>query len=268
MLIKAPAKLNLHLQVIKKREDGFHKLRTVYQLINLYDEIEFKLDNSKIKLEERPKKIKDNLVLKAAHAIRNKAKTDKGAIISLHKKIPSQSGLGGGSSDAAATIVALNHLWKTNLNKEQLLNIALKLGSDVPFFIHGKAAWAEGRGELFTTLDLKPQWFLLLFLETKVSTKEAFKEVSITKKKFTTINGFLSGTSVNSFTEWAKDKYPEIRKAFSLLKTVGTPRLTGTGSTVFVSFANKAKAEKALKKIPKGILVKNLDHSPLIQLIE
>ena len=268
MLIKAPAKLNLHLQVIKKREDGFHNLRTVYQLINLYDEIEFKPNNSEIELKERPTKIKDNLVLKAAYAIKDKTKTDKGAIIYLNKKIPSQRGLGGGSSDAAATLVALNHLWKTNLNKKQLLDIALKLGSDVPFFIHGKAAWAEGRGELFTTLDLKPQWFLLLFLETKVSTKEAFQEVSITKKKFTTINGFLSGTSVNSFTEWAKDKYPEIRKAFSLLKTIGTPRLTGTGSTVFVSFSNKEKAEKALKKIPKGILVKNLDHSPLIQLIE
>ena len=268
MFIKAPAKLNLHLEVTKKRRDGFHNLRTVFQLINLYDELEFKPINKRIELEEKTKKIQDNIVLKAAYALKDKTSSDKGVRISLKKKIPIQRGLGGGSSDAAATLIALNLLWETNLNKEQLLELALNLGSDVPFFIHGQATWAEGRGELFSSINLKPEWYLLVFPKTKISTSEAFMEVSVNSEKFLTAKDFQTGMAFNSFTNWAKNKYPEVRKTFSLLESVGTPRLTGTGSTVFVAFSNKIKAEQALKEFPKGILVKNLDHSPLIQLIE
>ena len=268
MIVKAPAKLNLHLEITKKREDGFHDLRTVFQLIALYDEIGFKLHDSKIKIEEKRGKIKNNLVLKAAQTLKKETHTDKGITISLEKNIPLQKGLGGGSSDAAATLITLNHLWETKLRKEQLLELGLKLGSDVPFFIHGQATWAEGRGEIFSKINLKPEWYLLIFPEVRISTKDAFKEISISEKKFVNSRDFLKGEFINSFSDWAKDKFPEIKKTFSLLEHVGIPRLTGTGSTIFVSFSSKKTAERALKEFPMGILVKSLDRSPLRQLIE
>ena len=146
--------------------------------------------------------------------------------------------------------------------------MALELGSDVPFFIHGKATWAEGRGELFTTINLKPEWYLLIFPETSISTRDAFSSISISKDKLISSQDFLKGISINTFSDWAKNRYPEIKKTFSLLESIGSPRLTGTGSTIFVSFSDRKKAILALNKFPMGTLVKSLDHSPLKQLIE
>lgn len=268
MQVKAPAKLNLHLEVVKKREDGFHDLKTVFQLIDLYDDLDFKLNQNSIQLKETTKKIKDNIVLKAAFLLKEKTCTNRGVTISLNKSIPIQKGLGGGSSDAAATLIALNHLWSTQLSKNELLDLSLDLGSDVPFFIHGQATWAEGRGEVFTDIDLKHEWYLLIFPKTSISTAEAFNEISISKKEDITLQEYLSGKSINTFLNWSKNKYPEIKRIFSSMKRVGVPKLSGTGSTLFVSFSNKMDADKALKEFPNGILVKSLDHSPLRQLIE
>jgi len=268
MFLNAPAKLNLHLEVVKKREDGYHDIRTVFQLINLYDEMEFILNETEIKLTETPLAIENNLVLKAAHFLREKTNTLKGATILLSKTIPLESGLGGGSSDAAATLIALNKLWETKLNINQLKQIGLELGSDVPFFIHGRNAWAEGRGEIITDLNLPESWYLLAILNTKISTKEAFKDINIYKEKLMTKEDFLIGKSKNSFTRLVKDKFPEIKDTFELLAPIGVPKLTGTGSTIFLSFKKEEEARKALKIYPQGILVKSLDDSPLLQLLE
>ncbi len=268
MKIKSPAKLNLHLEVLKKRKDGFHELRTAFQLIDFNDEIEFKLTNNEISLLETPFPIKENLVLKAAYLLKKITRTSKGVTISLNKRIPMEKGLGGGSSNAATTLVALNKLWRTQLKQKKLMEIGLELGSDVPFFIHGINSWAEGRGEIFKELVLPSQWFLLVFPETNISTKVAFKELEIKKISPLKKEEFLRGSSKNSFSNWAKKKYPEIENIFSLLENLGVPRLTGTGSTIFLSYKTEKEAKKALKSFPQGVLVKSLDDSPLRRLME
>jgi len=268
MKVTSPAKLNLHLEVLKKRKDGFHELRTVFQLIDLQDEIEFEITRNKLDLIESPLPIKDNLVLKAANLLKERTKTSKGVKIFLKKKIPMEKGLGGGSSNAATTLVVLNKLWGTNLKKNELMEIGLELGSDIPFFIHGINSWAEGRGEIFKPLILPDQWFLLAFPKTNISTRMAFNDIHIPKTSPITKEEFLDGDSKNSFTDWAKEKFPEINKTFNQLQDLGVPKLTGTGSTLFLSFKNEKEAQKALEVFPRGILVKSLDHSPLKGLME
>ena len=268
MKVKSPAKLNLHLEILKKRKDGFHELRTVFQLIDLQDEIEFEITGSKINLIENPLPIEDNLILKAAHLLKERTKAPQGVKMLLNKKIPMEKGLGGGSSNAATALVVLNKLWETNLSKDQLIKIGLELGSDIPFFIHGINSWAEGRGEIFKPLKLPNQWFLLAFPKTNISTRMAFNDIHIPKTSTITKQEFLNGKSKNSFTIWAIEKFPEIKKIFGQLKSLGDPKLTGTGSTLFLSFKNEKEAQKGLEVFPQGILVKGLDHSPLTGLME
>ena len=197
MKVKSPAKLNLHLEILKKRKDGFHELRTVFQLIDLQDEIEFEITRNKIDLIESPLPIKDNLVLKAANLLKERTKATQGVKILLNKKIPMEKGLGGGSSNAATTLVVLNKLWETNLNKDQLIKIGLELGSDIPFFIHGINSWAEGRGEIFKPIILPSQWFLLAFPKTDISTRMAFNDIHMPKTSPLTKEDFLNGRSKN-----------------------------------------------------------------------
>ena len=222
MKVKSPAKLNLHLEVLKKRKDGFHELRTVFQLIDLQDEIEFEVTSNKIDLVEKPLPIKDNLILKAAHLLKERTKATQGVKILLNKKIPMEKGLGGGSSNAATTLVVLNKLWETNL--------ALP--------------------------------------KTNISTRMAFNDIHVPKSSPITKQEFLNGKSKNSFTKWAIEKFPEIKKIFDQLKILGDPKLTGTGSTLFLSFKNEKEAQKGLEVFPQGILVRSLDHSPLTGLME
>ena len=268
MKVKSPAKLNLHLEVLKKRKDGFHELRTVFQLIDFQDEIEFEITSNKIDIVENPLPIKDNLILKAAHLLKERTKATQGVKIFLNKKIPMEKGLGGGSSNAATTLVVLNKLWETKLSKDELIEIGLELGSDIPFFIHGINSWAEGRGEIFKPLVLPNQWFLLAFPKTNISTRMAFNDIHLSKTSFITRQEFLNGRSKNTFTNWAKEKFPEVKNTFDQLKKIGVPKLTGTGSTLFLSFKNEKEAQKSLEAFPEGILVKGLDHSPLTGLME
>tara|TARA_Y100000590_G_C15595372_1_gene967819 strand:- start:65 stop:871 length:807 start_codon:yes stop_codon:yes gene_type:complete len=268
MKIKSPAKINLHLQVINKRNDDYHEIRSVFQLIDLFDEISFEVTEKEIQLNQEPYEIKDNLIHKAALSLKEATNSSLGANISVKKMIPIGKGLGGGSSDAATTLIVLNKLWQTGLTKQELLEIGLGLGSDVPFFIHGKNCWAEGRGEIFKQISLQSKLFLLIFPEVNISTKEAFNNLEIEEKTPISKEKFLDGFSFNSFENWAKENFYEIENAFELLKDFGTPRLTGTGSAVFVPLKNQEEGKKALKNFEKGIIVKSLDDSPLRQLIE
>ena len=177
ILVKAPAKLNLHLQVISKRNDGFHDLRTLFTFIDLYDQLTFKESEEKIELKEL-EPINNNLVIQAADLLKKRTNCNKGVEISLQKYIPLQKGLGGGSSDAAATLIGLNKLWDLGLTHTELLDMSLELGSDVPFFIFGRSAWAEGRGEILSEVDFNEEWYLLYMPKAQISTKKAFENLS------------------------------------------------------------------------------------------
>tara|TARA_Y100001970_G_scaffold139066_1_gene171068 strand:+ start:499 stop:1311 length:813 start_codon:yes stop_codon:yes gene_type:complete len=265
--IKAPAKLNLHLQVTGKRSDEFHNLRTLLIYIDLFDDLNFKIADEKIELKET-KPIDENLVLKAANILRKKTNCTKGAKIFLKKNIPIQKGLGGGSSDAAATLIALNKLWDLELTNNELLDLSLELGSDVPFFIFGFTAWAEGRGEILSKIDFKEEWFLLSMPKARISTEVAFKALSSNFSKPLSYQEYLSKGGFNSFEKWARDSYKEIDETFLKLEKFGKPKLSGTGSSIFVSFNSLKQAKAANAEFPDYILVKSLERSPLMQIIE
>jgi len=265
--IKAPAKLNLHLQVIAKRNDGFHDLRTLFTFINLYDQLTFEESEEKIELKEL-EPISDNLVLKAADLLKERTNCTKGVKISLQKQIPIQKGLGGGSSDAAATLLALNKLWNLGLTKTELLDMSLELGSDVPFFIFGYSAWAEGRGEMLSKVDFCEKWHLLYMPEVKISTKKAFEGLPSKFSRPYTYEEYSSKGGFNSFEKWARNSYEEIDEIFLKLESIGKPRLSGTGSSIFVSFNKPEEAVSAKQKFSDCVLVKSLERSPLMQIIE
>lgn len=267
LFLKAPAKLNLHLQVINKRSDGFHNISSFFSLIGLYDEINIKLINDQIVLKEE-KPIENNLVLKAANLLKYISGTKKGAEIELLKRIPDQAGLGGGSSDAATTLVGLNNLWNLNLSKKELLKIGLELGSDIPFFINGKSSWVEGRGEIFSTANIDERWYVLFFPKTKISTQLAFKNLTISNEAQITKEEFLNGNSMNSFYPWVIDNYIEINALVKRLKNFGNPQLTGTGSTIFLACKTKQVAKKIILELSEGFLVKSLHDSPLLEILE
>ena len=261
--LKAPAKINLNLEVLRKREDGFHDIHSVFSIIDLCDTLTFERNDKMIKLIENDP-IKDNIVLKAANLLKDLYSVQQGVSIKLNKVIPDQKGLGGGSSDAATTLIGLNKFWDLKISKEVLLEIAIQLGSDVPFFIYGKTAVAEGRGEILTEHPYKERFFLLQFPELKVSTKLAFEEgeISFVKKQGEKKSNF------NSFEKWIKQNYLEMQEIFEKLKDIGNPRLSGTGSTVFVEFDSLDKAILAQRKFPELVLTKSLERSPLMQIIE
>ena len=265
--IKAPAKLNLHLQVLGKRSDGYHDISSYFSFINLFDVLEFYLTKGEIVLNESPP-IENNLVIQAAELIRNDSNSSLGVEINLSKNIPQQKGLGGGSSDAAATLIGLNKIWDLNYSKQELLTLGLKLGSDIPFFINGYSCWSEGRGEIFSSLELKESWFLLFLPKTKISTKIAFNSLDVANETVITKDDFLQGNRVNSFTEWARENYKELDILFQKLELLGNPQLTGTGSAIFMECGSKKDAESKLIDLPEAFLVKSLDHSPLLQILE
>jgi 4-diphosphocytidyl-2-C-methyl-D-erythritol kinase len=265
--VKAPAKLNLHLQVIAKRNDGFHDLRTLFTFINLYDQLTFEESEEEIELKEL-EPISDNLVLKAADLLKKRTNCNKGVKISLRKQIPLQKGLGGGSSDAAATLLALNKLWNLKLTQAELLDMSLELGSDVPFFIFGHSAWAEGRGEILSKVDFYEKWHLLYMPEAEISTKKAFEGLSSKFSRPYTYEEYSSSGGFNSFEKWARNSYKEIDETFTKLKSIGKPQLSGTGSSIFVSFSKLEEAESAKQEFSDCVLVKSLERSPLMQIIE
>jgi len=267
MIIKTPSKINLHLEIINKRQDGYHNLTSVIQLIDLYDEMEFKLTKKEIKLTEG-EPIEGNIVLKAAHLMSEVLDQDRGVEINLKKNIPMGGGMGGGSSNAAATIIVLNKIWDLNLDFNQLSEIALKLGSDVPFFLGCENAWVEGRGEILNKMELKKRWFLLFFPKIKISTKKAFDKITTFPRNPISKQEFEQGRSINSFTEIIQKEHKEIRNLVKKLQSYGIPKITGTGSTIYMEFNSLNEANEVKRKISMGLLTKSIEHSPLKALIE
>ncbi len=266
----APAKLNLFLHVLGRREDGYHELQTVYQLIDLADTLSFGLrEDGEIHRREGPSSVPavSDLAVRAAQALQAMAGIRKGADIRLSKRIPIQGGLGGGSSDAATTLVALNELWGLHWPVEVLAGIGLPLGADLPFFIHGHSAWGEGVGERLTPMDLPPRHYAVVFPGIGVSTAEMFQATELTRNSPSlTIRGFLQSGGRNDCAPVATGRYPEVARALAWLARRGDARLTGTGSSVFAGFADRSQAEAALADLPggwSGFVARGLNRSPL-----
>lgn len=266
----APAKLNLFLHVTGRRADGLHALQTVFQLIDLADDLYFTARaDGEIRRPEGPPDLPadDDLCVRAAHRLQAAAGRPLGADIRLHKRIPVQGGLGGGSSDAATTLVALNEIWGLRLPVEALAEIGLGLGADVPVFVHGQSAWGEGVGERLTPLELPERHYAVVFPGVGIPTAEVFQAPELTRKTpETTIRGFLTAGGRNDCEPVVTGRSPEVRRALAWLATRGKAQMTGTGSCVFAAFADRGSAQAALDGLPagwRGFVARGLDRSPL-----
>lgn len=270
LTLPAPAKLNLFLNVLDRREDGYHNLQTVFQFIDFADQLQFSLtENESITLDSPGLTIsqEDNLIYRAAKLLQNKTGTRFGTHIHLDKRLPIGGGIGGGSSNAATTLVGLNRLWQTGLSDQELMALGSQLGADVPIFIHGKAAYATGTGDVFTNLELQEPWYVILIPPVSVSTREIFSHPQLTRNNQPiTISEFLSHGGSNSIEELVRSLYPDVGHAIDWLNQFSFAKMSGSGSTVFSSFAEKDRAESVVSQIPapfKGVVAKGCNKSPL-----
>ncbi len=271
----APAKLNLMLRIVGRRDDGYHLLQTVFQFIDLADRIRFRLrdDGEIVRVSDvEGVSAESDLVVKAARLLQAEAGIEAGVEIELAKTIPMGAGLGGGSSDAATTLLALNRLWGVGFSTERLSVLGLRLGADVPVFVHGVAAWAEGVGERLEPVALPDAWYLLLFPSCHVSTAGIFSAPELTRDSpRITIADFFAGSRENGCLPVVCKRHPEVAEAIGWLNNYSDARLTGTGSTVFASFASEEEARKVLNKLPthmNGAVVRGLNSSPVQDLLK
>ena len=272
----APAKLNLFLHILGRRPDGYHELQTCFQFIDLCDEIriEVRTDGLIRRTVEIPGlPAEADLCIRAAKALQSASGATLGADISLTKNIPVGGGLGGGSSDAATCLIALNHLWGIHWPGEKLAAIGLKLGADVPVFVHGRVAWAEGVGErltpLYPPLAPKEANYLILKPNVFVSTAAVFQDPELTRNSAPiTIHGFLASGGRNDCLGVVRRRYPEVAHALDWLSVFGSARLTGTGACVFLACENEDLAQEIMRKVPpefEGFLARGLNDSPLLE---
>jgi 4-diphosphocytidyl-2-C-methyl-D-erythritol kinase len=268
----APAKLNLFLHVTGRRSDGYHDLQTVFQLIDLADDIHIRLRaDGSIERPVGPDGVapEADLVVKAARALQAATATRLGADLSITKRIPLGGGLGGGSSDAATVLVALNKIWKCGLNENDLAAIGVKLGADVPVFVRGRSAWAEGRGERLTPLDLPDAWFALVHPLVHVATAAVFQAPELTRNSPPiTMDGFLTSGGRNDCEPVVRARYPEVARALDWLGHWAPARLTGTGSCIFASCASLNEAQDIVTRVPapwRGIVARGMNVSPLLK---
>jgi 4-diphosphocytidyl-2-C-methyl-D-erythritol kinase len=259
--LPAPAKLNLFLHVTGRRDDGYHTLQTVFQLIDLADWLDFmrRDDGAIVREGDLLCDADEDLAVRAARGLRHATGCALGATIRVSKQIPAGSGMGGGSSDAATTLLALNRLWNLGLARSDLARIALPLGADVPFFLHGGSAFAEGVGEQLLPVALPPAWYAVAWPQVHVSTKEIFGDPGLTRNtKPTKIADFSAAAGllpralfgVNDLEPVARRQFPDIDLALGRLQRHGPARMTGSGSAVFVPTATEEEAHAALAECP------------------
>ncbi len=268
--VSAPAKLNLFLHITGQREDGYHLLQTVFQFLDYADSITLSLrDDGEInRLTELTGVTAENdLVVKTARLLQKYCDSHLGVDISVDKILPMGGGLGGGSSNAASVLVALNYLWDCGLNQEKLKKLGVQLGADVPVFIFAHSAWAEGVGERLKEVDLPEKWYLVLKPPINVSTAEVFSNSQLRRDCATiTIRDFLTGQTENVCEKPVREMYPEVDRALTDLAKFGESRLTGTGACVFAAFDSKEEAEKALTGLSEkwdGFVAKGMNQTPL-----
>ena len=267
----APAKLNLFLHILGRRSDGYHELQTVFQLLDFGDEIQFdSQDDGNINVSGNYTGIKlvDDLAYKAATLLKEVAGTSKGICISINKHIPIGSGLGGGSTDAATVLVALNQIWKVGLSTSELMELGLKLGADVPVFIYGHTAWAEGIGDKLEPLMLPEDWYLVIYPKCCVNTAQVFNNSNLTRNSSPiTIRDFKRGLHKNDCEIVVFREFPEIAEAAGWLGQWTQARLTGTGSCVFGKFMSIQSVNEVFDRLPRkwqGFVTKGINKSTLL----
>jgi len=270
LTLPAPAKLNLMLHITGRRADGYHNLQTLFQFIDLCDELSFRpRDDDQLTLEPQIDGVdfEDNLIIKAARALQANSDKALGADIRLTKQLPMGGGLGGGSSDAATTLLALNHLWQLHLSFDQLADIGLTLGADVPVFVRGQAAFAEGVGEILTpTPELDEPWYLVVAPQVHVNTGKIFSNKCLTRDTDPiSIRTALRREGNNDCQAVVSTLYPEVGKALNLLNNFSPAKLTGTGACIFSSFGSEAEAIRVSEQLPAeyvSFVAKGVNTSP------
>ncbi|MFJ5299444.1 4-(cytidine 5'-diphospho)-2-C-methyl-D-erythritol kinase [Pseudomonas sp. NPDC088368] len=248
LTLPAPAKLNLMLHILGRRPDGYHELQTLFQFLDYGDELSFALrEDGEVRLQTELADVPhdSNLIVKAARALKEQSGSPLGADIWIKKVLPMGGGIGGGSSDAATTLLGLNHLWHLGWDEDRLAALGLKLGADVPVFVRGHAAFAEGVGEILTPEDPEEPWYVVLVPQVSVSTAEIFSDPLLTRDTPPIkVRPVPKGNSRNDCLPVVARRYPEVRNALNLLGKFTEAKLTGTGSCVFGAFPSKAEADK------------------------
>lgn len=278
----APAKLNLFLHVTGRRPDGYHLLQTVFQLIDHADLLHF--THREDGIIRRTTDIagvpeQQDLIVRSAHLLRDamQARTGRaapGADIAIEKRLPMGGGLGGGSSDAATTLLALNHLWQAGLSRTELMQLGLRLGADVPFFLFGQNAFAEGVGEELVAVDTPDCWYVVLEPGVSIPTANIFSSTGLTRDSKPVKISDFSGTQSfgrNDLQVVATELYPVVAQAIEWLATFGNARMTGSGACVFCPFADEEQADAVLKQVParwKAWKARALRHHPLAHLLQ
>ena len=274
----APAKINRFLHIVGQRADGYHLLQTVFQFLDYSDWFDFTVrTDGKIHLHTEMPAVEpeDNLVVKAARLLKAQGAERLGVDIHLRKQLPMGGGLGGGSSDAATVLVALDYLWQLNLGEQALSELGLQLGADVPVFIHGRSAWAEGIGEKLQDIALDEVWFCVIVPAVHVSTAAIFTDQELTRNTSPIkIADFLQGKGVNDCEALAVKRYAGVAEAIAWLKehvnscsacTVPA-RMTGTGACVFAGVKTQQDAKGIVEQLPEGwnaFVARGLNQSPL-----
>ena len=274
--LPAPAKLNLFLHIVGRRADGYHLLETLFQLLDFGDQLDFDCSRTGLKLtcSNPALATDDNLVLRAAQLLVPLARVPANCHIHLHKRIPAGGGLGGGSSDAATTLLGLNHLWRCGLDLAALERLGLQLGADVPVFVHGQTAFASGVGEKLENQTLPERWYVVLTPACAVSTREIFCHPELTRNSPSmTMRAFPFPGSRNDCQAVSAALYPPVRAALDWLGQYADARMTGTGSSVFASCTTREQATEILSRLPaalptalpgcQGFVAKGVDRSQL-----
>jgi len=266
----APAKLNLFLHVTGRRADGYHELQTLFQLIDLTDTVSLCVrSDGRIERASGAANVapEADLTVRAAQALKSATGTPEGASIRIKKRIPQGAGLGGGSSDAATTLLALNELWRCRLSLDELSRLGLLLGADVPVFIQGSSAWAEGVGERLTPVSLPERWYLIIYPGVAISTREVFQSPELTRNSpLITIRAFFESGGRNDCEPVVRARWSEVAEALEWLARSGEARLSGTGSCVFTACATAAQAEQLAARVPnrwESFVARGLNTSPL-----
>ena len=274
----APAKLNLFLHVLGRRADGYHLLQSVFTLIDLADTVRIRVrdDGDVVRVSDLPGVPPEgDLVVRAARLLQEASGTRFGADIEVDKRIPMGGGLGGGSSDAATVLMALDRAWGTGFGADALAEIAPELGADVPFFLFGRSAWVEGIGERLRTVELPPQWYVVLAPPVGVPTAEIFRAPELTRdteplkmEDFSAQLQGIGGAPVfrNDLEPVVVSRYPEVRSHLEWLGRHGEARMTGSGSCVFAAYGSREEAQRVLDRLPatmKGFVAQGLAAHPL-----
>ena len=273
--LPSPAKLNLFLHILDRRDDGYHNLQTLFQILDYGDQLSFSVNKqSEINIINNIEGVtaEENLVFKAAKALQQATDCHWGSDIQLDKKLPMGAGLGGGSSNAATTLVGLNSLWQCDLSLDQLAEIGRDLGADIPIFVKGSSAFAEGIGDKLTPISLDEFWYLVVTPKIKVSTEQIFCHSELTRNapaiKIRALSEELYRNDCQSVVETL---YPEVKQVLDWLKCYGNPLMTGTGASVYCRFDNQQEAKQAQQNVPNSwdsFVAKGVNQSPLHKQLE